>query len=108
MTYLKTLIRTREDSVLKNLTRDDENKLESFINKNAAFYEDNVAYQIYQSKNNNRVLVIYNARRMVDFVEKRQLNPNASGEDGLLHKPEALAFYIDPYAKDPWITKLQY
>jgi fido (protein-threonine AMPylation protein) len=108
MTYLKTLIRTREDSVLKNLTWDNDNKLESLINKNTAFYEDNVAYQIYQSKNNNRVLVIYNARRMVDFVEKRQLNPNASGEDGLLHKPEALAFYIDPYAKDPWITKLQY
>ena len=108
MAYLKTLIRNREDSVLKKLTWDEENKLESLINKNAAFYEDNVAYQIYQSKNNNRVLVIYNARRMVDFVEKRQLNPNASGEDGLLHKPEALAFYIDPYAKDPWITKLQY
>lgn len=108
MTYLKTLIRTREDSVLKNLTRNDQSKLESLIHRNTAFDEDNVAYQIYQSKNNNRVLVIYNARRMVDFIEKRQLNPNASGEDGLLHKPEALAFYIDPYAKDPWITKLQY
>ena len=108
MTYLKTLIRTREDSVLKNLTRNDQSKLESLIHRNTAFDEDNVAYQIYQSKNNNRVLVIYNARRMVDFIEKRQLNPNASGEEGLLHKPEALAFYIDPYAKDPWITKLQY
>ena len=45
---------------------------------------------------------------MVDFIEKRQLNPNASGEEGLLHKSEALAFHIDPYSKDPWITKLQY
>ena len=108
MTYLKTLIRTHEDSVLKNLTRNDQSKLESLVHRNTAFDEDNMAYQIYQSKNNNRVLVIYNARRMVDFIEKRQLNPNASGEDGLLHKPEALAFYIDPYAKDPWITKLQY
>jgi hypothetical protein len=51
--------------------------------------------------------VIYNARRMVDFVEKRQLNPNASGEEGLLHKPESLAFHVDPYTKDPWMTRLQ-
>ena len=84
-----------------------KSKLDALINRNPVFAENNVAFQIYHSKNGNRVLVIYNARRMVDFVEKRQLNPNASGEEGLLHKPEALAFHVDPYTKDPWMTRLQ-
>ena len=107
MTHLKSLIRNRDDSFLKNLAQGDESKLDALINRNPVFAENNVAYQIYPSKNGNRVLVIYNARRMVDFVEKRQLNPNASGEEGLLHKPEALAFHVDPYTKDPWMTRLQ-
>jgi len=89
------------------LAQGDENKLAAQIKRNPVFAENNVAYQIYPSKNGNRVLVIYNARRMVDFVEKRQLNPNASGEEGLLHKPESLAFHVDPYTKDPWMTRLQ-
>jgi hypothetical protein len=108
MTHLKALITHRKDSILKNLAVDDENLLESLINRNALFTENNVAFQIYPGKNDNRVLVIYNTRRMIDFVEKRQLNPNASGEEGLLHKPESLAFHVDPYTKDPWITRLQY
>ena len=107
MTYLEALIRHRDDSFLKNLAQGDENTLDRLINKNPAFTENNVGYQIYPGKNGNRVLVIYNARRMVDFVEKRQLNPNASGEEGLLHKPESLAFHVDPYTKDPWMTRLQ-
>ena len=93
---------------MRNLVGDDDEKLQILISKNKTFDESNVAYQIYQHRNTNRVLLIYNAHRMVDFVEKRQLNPNASGEEGLLHKSEALAFHIDPYSKDPWITKLQY
>jgi len=110
-TLLETLtrvIKERKDSLLRNLVGDDDEKLQVLINKNRSFDESNVAYQIYQNKNTNRVLLIYNAHRMVDFVEKRQLNPNASGEEGLLHKSEALAFHIDPYSKDPWITRLQY
>ncbi len=107
MTYLTVLIRHREDSILKKLAQGDNDLLDALINRNTAFTENNVAFQIYPSKNGNRVLVIYNARRMVDFVEKRQLNPNASGEEGLLHKPESLAFHIDPYTKDPWLTRLQ-
>ncbi len=107
MTYLTALIRHREDSILKNLAQGDNDLLDALINRNTAFTENNVAFQIYPSKNGNRVLVIYNARRMVDFVEKRQLNPNASGEEGLLHKPESLAFHVDPYTKDPWLTRLQ-
>ena len=107
MTHLKSLIRNRDDSFLKNLAQGDESKLDALINRNPVFAENNVAFQIYHSKNGNRVLVIYNARRMVDFVEKRQLNPNASGEEGLLHKPESLAFHVDPYTKDPWMTRLQ-
>ncbi|MEI6267849.1 MAG: zeta toxin family protein [Methylococcaceae bacterium] len=107
MTYLTALIRHREDSILKNLAQGDNDLLDALINRNTAFTENNVAFQIYPSKNGNRVLVIYNARRMVDFVEKRQLNPNASGEEGLLHKPESLAFHVDPYTKYPWLTRLQ-
>ena len=108
LTHLKTLISDHKESILRILTLGDENILEALINRNVMFQENNVAYQIYQRKNSNRALIIYNTRRMVDFVEKRQLNPNASGEEGLLHKTESLAFYVDPYAKDPWITKLQY
>jgi fido (protein-threonine AMPylation protein) len=107
MMHLKALIGNRDDSFLKNLAQGDESKLEDLINRNPVFAENNVAYQIYPSKNGNRVLLIYNTRRMVDFVEKRQLNPNASGEEGLLHKPESLAFHVDPYTKDPWMTRLQ-
>jgi fido (protein-threonine AMPylation protein) len=107
MTHLKALIRNRDDSILKNLAQGDQHKLDALIDKNPVFAENNVAFQIYHSKNGNRVLVIYNARRMVDFVEKNQLNPNASGEEGLLHKPESLAFHVDPYTKDPWKTRLQ-
>jgi hypothetical protein len=105
--HLETLIRHRDDSVLKNLAGGDEGKLDALIGRNPLFAENNVAFQIYHSSTGNRVLVIYNARRMVDFVQKRQLNPNASGEEGLLHKPESLAFHVDPYIKDPWMTKLQ-
>ena len=107
MAHLKSVIRNRDDSFLKNLAQGDESKLDALINRNPMFAENNVAFQIYHSKNGSRVLVIYNARRMVDFVEKRQLNPNASGEEGLLHKPEALAFHVDPHTKAPWMTRLQ-
>lgn len=106
-THLEALSRNHDDSILKNLAQGDELKLDALINRNPLFAENNVAFQTYHSGTDHRVLVIYNARRMVDFVEKRQLNPNASGEEGLLHKPEALAFHIDPYTKDPWMTRLQ-
>jgi fido (protein-threonine AMPylation protein) len=106
-TYLEALSRNHDDSILKNLAQGNELKLDALINRNPLFAEINVAFQTYHSGADHRVLVIYNARRMVDFVEKRQLNPNASGEEGLLHKPEALAFHIDPYTKDPWMTRLQ-
>ena len=105
--YLHFLSKQRHDSVLKNLAKDDVAKLDALINRNPLFDENNVAYQIYSSDNKNRVLVIYNARRLADFIEKRQLNPNASGEKGLLHKPEALSFHVDPSSKEPWMTRLQ-
>ena len=107
MKYLKALIGNHEDSFLKNLAQGDESKLDALMNRNPLFAENNLAYQIYPSSTGNRVLVIYSTRRMVDFVEKRQLNPNASGEEGLLHKPESLAFHVDPYTKNPWMTRLQ-
>ncbi len=97
----------RQDSFLKNLAQDRLTELDLLIHRNPGFDEGNVAYQIYPNKAGNRVLLIYNIRRMVDFVEKRQLNPNASSEEGLLHKPEALAFHVDPHTKTPWLTRLQ-
>lgn len=77
------------------------------ISRIPGFNETNVAYQIYNSQYGNRVLVIYNVGRMVDFAEKKQLNPNAYGEARLLHKPESLAFDVDPLAQKPWIKRLQ-
>ncbi len=105
--YLRHLIATLPDSVMKNLANHDSEKITAFIARNPDFAEANVAYQIYPSKNGNRVLLIYNTHRMIDFVEKRQLNPNASGEEGLLHKPEVLAFDVDPLTKEPRLTRLQ-
>jgi hypothetical protein len=105
--YLQALIYGHPDSVLKKLGGDNPDAIAALSNRNPAFDESNVAYQIYHSSYGYRVLAIYNIRRMVDFVEKRQLNPNASGEEGLLHKPEALSFHVDPYAKEPWMTRLQ-
>jgi hypothetical protein len=105
--YLKSIIKTHPNSTLLKLAQDNETACELLLARNPAFEENNVAYQIYPSADSNRVLLIYNTARMVDFVKKRQLNPNASGEEGLLHKPESLAFHVDPLAKEPWITRLQ-
>jgi hypothetical protein len=105
--HFKSVIETHPNSTLRNLAASDEVKCEALIARNPAFEENNVAYQVYPGKDDNRVLLIYNIARMVDFVKKRQLNPNASGEEGLLHKPESLAFHVDPLAKEPWITRLQ-
>ena len=74
---------------------------------NPLLIEENVAYLTYRNQHGNRVLIIYNTQRMIDFIEKSQLNPNASGEKGLLHKPESLAFDVDPQGQKPWIKRLQ-
>ncbi len=105
--FFTSLIENHDESVLKKLAENNDYTLTSLIDRNPDFSELNVAYQIYNSQYGNRVLVIYNMKRMVDFVEKRQLNPNASGEAGLLHKPESLSFDIDPLAQKPWIKRLQ-
>jgi fido (protein-threonine AMPylation protein) len=105
--YLKSAILDRETSTLKNLAGGDKAKLLELIDRNPAFDETNVAYLVYSSKDENRVLLIYNTRRMVDFLEKGQLNPNASGEDGLLHKHNSLAFHVDPRTSEPWMIRLQ-
>lgn len=105
--YLKSLIIHRDSSTLKNLAQGDNQRLEALIARNPAFDETNVAYQVYIGKDGNRVLVIYNTRRMVDFLEKGQLNPNASGEEGLLHKHASLAFHVDPRTQEPWLIQLQ-
>ena len=106
--YMKSIIYHHEQSILKQLAKQDSQQLAALMARNHAFNESNVAYQIYPSTHNEyRVLLIYNAQRMTDFIEKRQLNPNASGECGLLHKPEALAFHVDPKASAPWLTRLQ-
>ncbi len=105
--HLQAFIKNREDSSLRNLAGGQAPAVDALMARNPAFDESNVAYQIYPGTACNRVLLIYNVARMVDFVEKRQLNSNASGEEGLLHKPDAMAFHVDPRAKEPWITRLQ-
>jgi hypothetical protein len=105
--HFKTIMNRHHDSVLKNMARHYDGALKALIERNPALNEDNVGYLIYRGTTHNRVLAIYNLRRMVDFVQKRQLNPNASGEEGLLHKPWALAFNVDPQAKSAWLTRLQ-
>jgi hypothetical protein len=105
--YFQQLIEQHPQSILRQLAQDDPEKLSALLARNPSFTESNIAYQLYPSNNQHRGLVIYNARRMADFIEKRQLNPNASGESGLLHKPEALAFHVDPDAKEAWVTRLQ-
>lgn len=101
------LIRTHDASTLKQLSAGEQDELQAWMGRNPDLSEANVGYQIYQGNEINRVLLIYHLRRMVDFIEKRQLNPNASGEEGLLHKTAALAFHVDPYAEQAWITRLQ-
>lgn len=105
--HLRELIKNRYGSALKMLAQNAAGEIDALIVRNPAFAEDNVAYQIYPGISGNRVLAVYNAERLVDFVEKRQLNPHASGEEGLLYKSEALAFHVDPLAKEPWIVRLQ-
>jgi hypothetical protein len=105
--YLLALIGDNSCSVLKLLAGGKPAIINGLIDRNPSFVETNVAYQIYYSNNSYRILLIYNTRRFVDFIEKRLLNPNASGEEGLLHKADNLAFHVDPRAKDAWITRLQ-
>ncbi len=104
--HLKTLVRNHNDSALKNIADHDINQVNDLMAKNPDFTESNIAYQIYSSHIGHRVLIIYNTRRFIDFMEKRQLNPYASGEEGLLHKPNSLIFHVDPKAEKPWMTRL--
>lgn len=104
---LKAVCRNHPDSTLKILSGGNEEKLDALLARNSCWHENNAGYQIYPGKSMNRALLIYNLARMTDFVEKRQLNPNASGEDGLLHKCDSLAFHIDPKARYPWLIRLQ-
>jgi hypothetical protein len=105
--HLKAVIRNREDSFLKKLANNQDTAMTALIDRNPGFDESNVAYQVYPNKKGYRVLLVYNTRRIVDFVEKRQLNPNASIESALLHKTESLAFHVDPTTQKPWMTRLQ-
>ena len=105
--HLTLLIRDQQDSVLKTLAEGSPDNLNELMARNVHMVEQNVAYLVSYGQETNRVLAIYNTQRLVDFVEKRQLNSNASGEEGLLHKPESMAFHVDPLSKEPWKTNLQ-
>ena len=101
------LMKTRESSTLRNLSGGDAHRLDELFARIPNWGEANVGYLVYSYRNAHRVLAIYNLRRMVDFLEKGQLNPNASGEDGLLHKNASLAFHIAPGSPEPWTIQLQ-
>lgn len=105
--FFRHLMAHREGSTLGNLAGGNAARLEELINRIPAWGEANVAYQVYSYKDTNRVLLVYNTRRMVDFLEKGQLNPNASGEEGLLHKHGSMSFHIDPRNQEPWTIRLQ-
>lgn len=104
---LKAVCRNHPNATLNNLSNFSQETLDSLLARNPCWHEKNVGYQVYTFKSISRVLLIYSLARMTDFVEKRQLNPNASGEEGLLHKCDALAFHIDPLSKEPWLIRLQ-
>lgn len=106
-TFFETVIRQHEDSTLRNLAAGDGGRLDELFERIPGWGEANVGYLVYGSSKVHRLLLIYNLRRMVDFLEKGQLNPNASGEDGLLHKHASLAFHIDPGSPEPWTIRLQ-
>lgn len=93
--HLQSMLRSRDDSVLRILAEASTNTIASLAAKNRGFKEKNVGYLIYNSEFGQRVLAIYNIRRLVDFVNKRQLNPQASGPSGLPHRSELLAFIVD-------------
>ena len=101
------LMKTRESSTLRNLSGGNAHRLDELFARIPNWGEANVGYLVYSYRNAHRVLAIYNLRRMVDFLEKGQLNPNASGEDGLLHKNASLAFHIAPGSPEPWTIQLQ-
>ncbi len=105
--HFNFLLRNRKDSVLKSLSQNNPEKLDGLISRIPNFTESNVAYLVSFGQAGNRILAIFNTCRMIDFVEKRQLNSNASGKEGLLHKPDSMAFHVDPLAKKPWKIRLQ-
>ncbi|HIG92532.1 MAG TPA: toxin [Methylococcaceae bacterium] len=106
-TFCKNLIINHPESTLKHLSQNHSHNIESLLKLNPSLIEENVAYLTYRNQHGNRILIVYNTQRIVDFIEKSQLNPNASGEEGLLHKPESLAFDVDPQGQKPWIKRLQ-
>lgn len=107
LNYMTNIIQSHDESALKKLADNHIQILGALIERNPAFQENNIAYQIYKRHDKLRVLLIYNCHRMVDFIEKRQLNPNASGQTGLLHKPENMSFDVDPLSENPGIKRLQ-
>lgn len=105
--YLKSLMVHDPDSTLRALAQGDNEQIEALIARNPRLNEANVAYLVHTIQGQHRILAIYNTARMVDYLKKRQLNPNASAPEGLLHKPESLAFDVDPLAAEPWTIRLQ-
>ena len=105
--YLQSLSRNHDDSIIRQIAAGERSAIDALLGRNPDFGESNIAYQIYSHDAGNRVLIIYNTRRMVGFLEKRQLNPHSSNQQGLLHKPELLAFHVDPDNPRPWSIRLQ-
>jgi hypothetical protein len=105
--YLENISTHHKTSVLNALARQDTHQVDEWLSRNPNFAEKNLAYQLYRGTEINRTLLIFNTARWVDFIQKTQLNPNASGEEGLLHKSVSLAFHVDPRAPSPWIVRLQ-
>jgi fido (protein-threonine AMPylation protein) len=104
---LESLVRQHPDSTLRHLAGGAEDALDALLARNPSFTEANVAYLVHGGGGAYCVLLVYNVRRLVDFLEKGQLNPNASGEEGLLYKHASLAFHVNPKTGEPWNIRLQ-
>ena len=105
--YWQGLSFNHPEASLRKLAKNSDEQLAALMARNPHFEESNVAYLVYPGGQIDRILAVYNTQRLVDFIDKRQLNPHASGEQGLLYKSQALAFHVVPYAEQPWIVRLQ-
>lgn len=106
--FMEGLALGRNDSMLQKMAKKSGGPpAREILGRNPGFNEDNVAFVVYPAPNRNRVLAVYNVERMVDTLEKGLMNPHASFEEGLLHKPASMPFYKRAKEGDAWALKLQ-
>jgi hypothetical protein len=99
---LRLLEQAQEKGALLK-TLQEENLLPSG-SKAEALKEDNIGFLAVRVSGRNRVLVIRNLSRMIDVIEKGQLNPNAHGPENLTLVKRNASFVIDRIDKPDGIS----